>query len=300
MTVLVTGGSGLVGKYLKEIAPDWVYVSSKDFNLVSQREASLMIAQEQPSHVIHLAGKVGGILSNQKSPCDYFEENTLINTNILRACRINEVERFTGVISTCAYPDVSPTYPLKEEMLFDGPPARSNFAYGMAKRSLAAHINACNDQYLTEYNYIIPCNLYGDHDNYNEVDSHYVSALIRKIYEAVKAGSKEIELFGTGAPLRQFMHASDMARIIKRMVEENTFGNFNAATPEIKSIKEIAEIAISSLGLNLEIKFNPAYPDGQYRKDACTREFEGLFPDFKFTTLSDGIRSTFESYKNGR
>lgn len=296
MSVLVTGGSGLIGKYLKEIAPDWTYVSSKDFNLVSQRETSLMIAQEQPTHVIHMAAKVGGIISNQKYPCDYYEENTLINSNIVRACRINDVKRFTGIISTCAYPDVSESYPLKEESLFEGPPAKSNFAYGMAKRSLAAHINACNEQYGTNYNYIIPCNLYGNYDNYSETHSHYVAALIRKIYNAYSTGANEIELFGTGAPLRQFMYAGDMAQIIKRMVEENITHSFNAATPETRSIKDIAIIALYSLGLDMKINFNSAYPDGQYRKDASIEKFKEFFPDFEFTTLEKGIKSTFEYY----
>lgn len=299
MGVLVTGGSGLVGKYLKEICPDWTYVSSKDFDLVSQREASLMIAQEQPTHVIHMAAKVGGIISNQKFPCDYYEENILMNSNIVRACRINEVKHFTGIISTCAYPDTSESYPLKEESLFEGPPAKSNFAYGMAKRSLAAHIDSCNEQYGTKYNYIIPCNLYGNYDNFSPEHSHYVAALIRKIYNAYVFGEKGIELFGTGAPLRQFMYAGDMARIIKRMVDEGITSSFNAATPETRSIKEIAEIALESLNLEYSIKinFNPAYPDGQYRKDASIERFEQLFPYFEFTTLEKGTKSTFEYYK---
>ena len=105
MSVLVTGGNGLVGKYLQEIRPEWIYVDSKSYDLTSQKEASLLIVQERPKWVIHLAAKVGGILDNEKFPNDYYEENMLINTNILRACRINGVKNFTGIDSPYEAPD---------------------------------------------------------------------------------------------------------------------------------------------------------------------------------------------------
>ncbi len=308
MSVLVTGGSGLIGKYLQQICPDWIYVSSKDFNLLSQRDANLLVKQERPDHIIHLAAKVGGILSNEKYPCDYFEENMLMGLNIVRAARINEVKRFTGVLSTCAYPDTigdghpsySP-YPLSESMLHEGPPSNSNFGYGIAKRALATHIDTCNKQYETRYNYIIPCNLYGAYDDYSHEHSHYVAALIRKIYQAEISGSEEIELFGTGNPLRQFMHGADIARVIKCMVGANVTASFNVATPEVKSIKDIALIALKALGKeHYKIKFNGSFPDGQYRKDVSIDKFSKYLPYFEFTSLSDGILKTYQHYKESK
>lgn len=298
MSILVTGGSGLIGKYLQQICPDWIYVSSKDFNLISQRDANLLVKQERPDWVIHLAAKVGGILSNQKYPCDYLEENALMGINIVRAARINEIKNFTGVISTCAYPDVHDEYPLKEEHLYLGPPSKSNFGYGIAKRMLAAHIDTCNEQHGTTYNYVIPCNLYGFYADYNTGTSHYVSALIKKIYQAEVSGSHAIELFGTGAPLRQFMYAHDAAMAIKEMVERKITSSFNIATPEVKSIKEIAETALKALNKeDYKIIFNSNMPDGQFRKDASNERFSSLFPGFKFTSLSDGIEKTYNFYK---
>lgn len=305
MNILITGGSGMVGRYLQEILPNAIYVGSKDFNLTSYKEASLLITQERPDWIIHLAAKVGGILDNTNKPCSYYEDNILINSNILKVARIAGVKRFTGVLSTCAYPDnlmlniggdeqPSHYYPMLESDLHSGPPSPTNFGYGIAKRALATHIDVCNAQYDTKYNYIIPCNLYGFYDNYHPERSHYVAALIRKIYNA----EKEIELFGTGSPLRQFMYAGDLAQIIKLMIEGDVTESFNLATPETYSIKEIAEIAIKAIGKEVEIKFNKSYPDGQFRKDVSIDKFRKIFHDFPFTPLDAGIHKTYYYYKS--
>ncbi len=306
MSVLVTGGSGLVGKYLQDIAPDWIYLSSKDYNLLSQKEASSLIIEYSPKWIIHLAAKVGGIMDNKTYPCDYYEENMLMGLNLLRAARIAKVPNFTAILSTCAYPDSvnneqltmnneSP-YPLHEEFLHAGPPTEANFGYGISKRAIATHIDMCNKQYKTNYNYLIPCNLYGKYDNYNLESSHYVAALIKKIYLAEK-NNTELELFGTGKPLRQFMYAKDFALIIKGMVERKITSSFNVATPEVLSIDEIAQVALQCTGVNINHVFNSKYPDGQYRKDVSIEKFKSLFPEFQFTSLYDGIRKTYQDFK---
>ncbi len=298
MSVLVTGGTGLIGKYLQKIRPEWVYLSSKDYNLISQRSASELVAQERPDWIIHLAAKVGGVLDNQKYPCDYYEENMLIGVNLLSAARHAGVKNFTAILSTCAYPDVLPDdrYPLKEEDLHSGIPAESNSGYGIAKRAMATHIDMINKQYGFSYNYLIPCNLYGFYDNYDLNSSHYVAALIKKIYEAKKTGEKKIVLFGTGTPLRQFMYAGDMAEILSGMVENKITSSFNVATPEVKSIKEIAEIALTEIYPGCEIEFDSTKPDGQFRKDVSIERFENIDP-FTFTDLAKGIRETFDYYE---
>ncbi len=305
MNTLITGGSGLVGKYLQELMPGAVYVSSRDYDLTNQKEASLLIRQEGPKRIIHLAAKVGGILDNQKLPCDYYEKNIQINTNLLSAARHYGVERFTGILSTCIYPDSVDSgqltremnndglYPLKEEMLHMGPPAASNFGYGIAKRALATHIDMCNAQYGTKYNYLIPCNMYGFYDNYDAQKSHYVASLIRKIYNAK---DNEIEIFGTGKPLRQFMYAGDFALVIKQMIDRDIVDSFNVATEEVRSILDIAEIALDSLEKRIKIYLNPSYPDGQFRKDVDISKFREHFPDFKFTSLADGFKKTYDYY----
>ena len=214
--IIVTGGSGLVGKHLKEILPNAIYLSSKDCDLTDINKVKWLISSHNPDIVVHLAARVGGIQDNLKYPADYFDDNILINTNIVKVCKEYNVKRFIGILSTCIYPSVVDTYPMKEEDLFIGPPPPSNFSYGYAKRCLAVQIDAYNKQFGTKYNYLIPCNLYGDYDNmHDESKMHFITALLNKIRNSK---DKTLHLLGTGKPLRQFMYARDLADIIKLLL----------------------------------------------------------------------------------
>ncbi len=160
--IVVTGGSGMVGKSLKKIMPNAIYLSSKDYDLTSEKGVAQMYYDHKPTIVIHLAAKVGGIIDNINKPGEYFTDNVLMNTLLLEYARFHGVERFIGVLSTCIYPDKVDNYPMTEDMLHMGPPTATNFSYGYAKRSLAVQIDAYNKEYGTKYQYLIPCNLYGE------------------------------------------------------------------------------------------------------------------------------------------
>ena len=293
--ILVTGGSGMVGRSLKDILPNATYLSSKDCDLINQSEVNGLIKYNNYDIVIHLAAKVGGIMDNIKNPADYFEDNVLMNTNLLKACKDNGVERFIGILSTCIYPDKVETYPMTEDMLHMGPPSPTNFSYGYAKRSLAVQIEAYNQQYRTKYQYLTPCNLYGQYDKWGE-NSHFVAALIKKIMFAATNGESTVQLFGTGKPLRQFMHSDDLAYIIKYCIDNNIYDSFNVATEENISINDIAEIArpIVGAGVVNEFSYDPDKPDGQYRKDVSIEKMQSIIPHFKPITLKEGIQRTFD------
>ena len=145
--ILVTGGSGLVGKHLNDIMSDAIYISSKDFDLTDIDRVDAMMDFFRPKIVVHLAARVGGILDNITYPVDYLEQNILMNTNVLQKCHEYKVDRVITILSTCAYPDVLDTYPMKEEDLFNGPPPPDNFSYAMSKRCMATHI----DSYVKQY-----------------------------------------------------------------------------------------------------------------------------------------------------
>lgn len=145
--ILVTGGSGLVGKYLKKILPDAIYVSSKDYDLTTEDGVKLMFLQNKPDVVIHLAARVGGIIDNLNHPAEYFTQNVMMNTLIVEYSRRFNVKKFIGVLSTCIYPDTAKKYPMDESMLHEGPPTITNFSYGYSKRSMGAQIDAYNQQY---------------------------------------------------------------------------------------------------------------------------------------------------------
>jgi len=289
--ILITGGTSTIGKHLKEILPDAIYVSSKDCDLTDIKMVRWMISSYTPDVVIHLAAKVGGIQDNISKPAEYFDDNILMNTNIVKVCHEYNVKRFVGILSTCIYPDTCDVYPMKETQMFDGPPTTTNFSYGYAKRALAVQIEAYNKQYDTEYNYIVPCNLYSEHDNFdNDTKMHFITALLKKI----KTCDGELELLGTGKPLRQFMYAGDVARIIKEMIDKNIYENFNIAYPENQSINDLAQKALDSLGKSYYIKYRNPDLDGQYRKDVDITKMKNLFPDFEFTSYEDGIRKVYD------
>lgn len=293
--ILVTGGTGQVGRELQALLPDAVFVSSKDYDLTNCGDVDQMIITHKPETVIHCAARVGGILDNINHQTEYFAENVLMNTLLVDACLKYNVPNFIGILSTCIYPDVVSSYPMTEDVMHDGKPTRTNFSYGIAKRAMATHIDAIREQHKKNYCYVIPCNLYGVHDKYND-RSHFIGALLKKIYEASERGEKKIVLFGTGQPLRQILYARDLARVLETMVIKEVYHNFNIANEDNLSIDSYARIVLKALGFeDWTIEYDSTKPDGQYRKDVSLGEFKKLFPEFKFTSLEEGI---VEVYKN--
>jgi len=290
--ILVTGGTGLVGKHLQEKLPNAFYLSSKDCDLTNINQVKELISLYKPDTVVHLAARVGGIQDNIKYPADYFDDNILINTNIVKVCKDHDVKRFIGILSTCIYPSVVENYPMTEEDLFIGPPPPSNFSYGYAKRCLAVQIDAYNKQFGTKYNYLIPCNLYGDYDNlHDESKMHFITALLNKIKNTK---NNKLNLLGTGKPLRQFMYASDLANIIRLVIDNDITENFNVAPDFNYSIDEMARIALEVTENDYEIIYDRPDLDGQFRKDVSNKKLLKIFPDFTFTGLKEGLKQVYD------
>lgn len=292
--ILVTGGSGMVGKSLRKFLPNALYISSKDCDLLDENSVRSLMTSNNFDVVIHLAARVGGIMDNINNPEEYFIENVQMNTNIVKWSRLTEVKRFIGILSTCIYPDVVNEYPMVENVLHNGPPTPTNFSYGYAKRCLAVHIDACNKQYNTKYQYLIPCNLYGENDKFGE-NSHFIASLIKKIIDIKNGKNKNLNLFGSGKPLRQFMYSDDLAWVISQCLEKNIYDNFNVATRENLSIKEMSKIALNICGLkDVKIEFDPTKPDGQYRKDVSIDRLNYLLPNFNPLSLREGIKKVYD------
>ena len=293
--ILVTGSTGLVGKYLQKILPDANYVSSKDYNLLIPTDVTNMFKDFKPEVVIDLAARVGGLHHNIIKPVKYFEENIIMNTFMIQESYKNNVKKFLGLLSSCIYPDNVKTYPIKEECLFLGAPHEDLFSYSYAKRCMAIQINAYKKKFNSNFNYIIPCNLYGEFDKFHEVQGHFVGALINKILIAKKNNDEMIKLFGDGTPLRQFMHAKDLAFVIKEVVEKDIRQNFNVGNNENFSILKIAQLALKVCEAdNLKIVFDKNKPNGQLRKDIDLSLMNSLLPDFKPVLLEDGIKEVYE------
>lgn len=295
--IVITGGSGMVGKSLQKLLPKALFLSSTDCNLNAVENIESVFENYKPEAVIHLAAKVGGIVDNINKPAEYFTENILMNTLTIDAAYRYGIKRFIGVLSTCIYPDVCENYPMSETDLHKGPPTSTNFSYGYAKRCQAVQIEAYNKQYGTNYQYLIPCNLYGEYDKYGD-NSHFIAALIKKIHIAKKNGDDKIVLFGTGTPMRQFMHSDDLANVIKRCLDEDVYDNMNVATEENLSIRQMAQIALKACEAeHLTIQFDDSYPDGQLRKDVSIDLLKNAIPDFKTIDLYNGIKQTYNYIK---
>jgi GDP-L-fucose synthase len=300
MKIVVTGGSGMVGRSLQKILPNAVYLSSEDYNLCTREGVELMLLKEQPDTIIHLAAKVGGIIDNINKPVEYFEDNILMNTILVSLSYRYGVNRFIGVLSTCIYPDVVETYPIKEEQLHLGPPTATNFSYGYAKRCLAVQIDAYNKQYGTRYQYLTPCNLYGEYDKYGD-NSHFIAALIKKIHYAKSKGEKKITLFGSGKPLRQFMHSDDFAKVIKDCVDFGIYDNMNVSVEDNLSINEMALIALKAMDAeHIEIEYDRSKPDGQFRKDVSIELLKSELPNYNTIDLYSGIKNTYKYLINNK
>jgi len=293
MRILITGGSGMVGRSLKQYLPNAMYVSSKDYNLTSEYDVNKMFETLKPNVVIHLAAKVGGITDNIAKPAEYFDDNILMNTLLLKYSLKYGVTRFIGILSTCVYPNEVKNYPMIESDLHLGPPTKTNFSYGYAKRSLAVQIDAYNQQYNTKYQYLIPCNLYGEYDKYGD-NSHFVAALIKKIHNAKINNHNKIILFGDGTPLRQFIHSDDLAYVIKYCLDNNIYDNMNVAISENLSITEMAQIALKACDAeHIKIEYDTTKPNGQYRKDVSVDLLKEKIPSFNPINLYNGIKKTY-------
>ena len=299
MRILITGGNGMVGSYLKKIIPEAMTPSSKELDLTNSEQVKYYFANNKFDYVVHLAAHVGSLHDNIENRTDYFNNNILMNTLVTKYAFDNGVKNFLGILSTCIYPNDISTFPMTEDMLHLGAPHPSLMSYAYAKRSHAVQLEAYKERYGVNYNYLIPCNLYGIVSASHENRSHFVNDLIFKIIEAQKNKNDHIVLFGDGTPLRQFMHASDLAKIIALYILTKCNTSFNVA-PDINM--SVEEIAISALlacnnGTTLKIKYDDSKPNGQHRKDVDTTKFKNTIKDFEFKSLAKGIKEVYEYYK---
>ena len=248
----------------------------------------------RPDAVIHLAAKVGGIKENKEKQADFYYQNNMINTNVIHEAYKFGVKRVLSALSTCAFPNVMINYPFTEKDILSGPPADSNLSYGFTKRGLFIQSTSYRDQYGLNYSCFCPSNIYGPSDNFDVDSSHFVPALVRKLF--LMSDGEEIEFWGDGTPLRQQMYVDDLARIIPILLKKhNSDIPLIVAPKENLSIKDMIDVGISVSGKKVSPKFNGKYK-GQYRKDGCNKELLKMIGEFQFTTFEQGMRKTYDWY----
>jgi len=305
--VLVTGGSGLVGMGIKEVVQEnpedsqagncaeWLFAGSKDGDLRSLDQTKALFDRFKPTHVIHLAANVGGLFKNMKYRVEMYRDNMAMNDNVLAAAHEHGCQKVISMLSTCVFPDKT-SYPIDETMVHDGPPHSSNEGYAYAKRMVDV-LNRCyHQQHGSIFTAAIPTNIYGRHDNFHLEDSHVIPGLIHKVHLAKEKG-EDFVAWGSGAPLRQFIFAHDLGRLMLWML-----WNYDSVEPLILSTDEADEVSIKDVvetiakAMNFEgnIRFDTSKADGQYKKTASNAKLRSLVPDFKFTDFQTGIEETVQ------
>ena len=306
--VMITGGTGLVGKgiqaFIDEDAEakeneDYIFLSSKDGDLRSMDATRAIFEKYRPTHVIHLAARVGGLFANMTYKVEFYRENVLINDNVMECCREFGVEKLVSCLSTCVFPDKT-TYPIDETMIHNGPPHTSNEGYAYAKRMIDV-LNRCyNDEYGCKFTSIIPTNIYGPHDNFSIDNGHVIPGLIHKCYNAMSSGG-DFTMWGSGTPLRQFIYNKDLGALMVWAMRE-----YDDPEPIILSVDESAEVSIADVGRSIasafelppeRLVFDTTKADGQFKKTASNAKLRKLRPDYEFVSLDEGIRKTVAWFK---
>lgn len=298
--ILVTGGTGLVGKAVEYItqhegAPDerWVFVCSKDADLLSLESTKALFDRVKPTHVLHLAAQVGGLFANMRDKVGFWRNNIIMQDNIFQACKDAKVQKLVSCLSTCVFPDKT-SYPIDETMVHNGPPHFSNEGYAYAKRMVDMQNRLYNEQYGCNFTSVIPTNIFGPHDNYDLADSHVIPGLIHKCYMAKQEG-KPFTIMGSGKPLRQFIYSRDLARLMIWVLRE-----YPEVHPIILSVDEADEVTIADVAMSIvdamefkgPVEFDSSKADGQYKKTASNAKLRKYLPDFKFTPFKQADRKS--------
>lgn len=295
-------GSAIVRNLKSKGYENIVKRTSSELDLRQQADVQSFFEQEQPDYVFLAAAKVGGILANTMYPGQFLYENLMIQSNVIEAARQYGVKKLLFLGSTCIYPKMAPQ-PLKEEYLLTGELEPTNEPYALAKIAGIKMCNAYNKQYKTNFISVMPTNLYGPNDNFDLETSHVLPALMRKIHEAKVNEDSTVTVWGSGTPLREFLHVDDLADACVFLMESynaDQIGEFvNIGTGQEISIRSLAELLSEVIGYKGMLVFDSSKPDGTPRKvtDVMRLKRLGWQPEEQ---LKEGIKYTYKWYvENG-
>ena len=302
--ILVTGGTGLVGTALvKRLKALGCNVTSSGFtrgenryDLMRWNEAYMLFNRVEPTIVIDLAAKVGGIHANMTGKADFYMQNTLINTNLIREVQDRKVPYVMAMGTGCAYPKRLEGKELFEEDYLDGIPECIHDAYAYSKRNLLVNLRACKEEYDLNYSYCILPNIFGENDNFNLLSSHVVPALIRKFVEAERDNLRVVEVWGTGCAGRDFVYVEDVVDAFVLILQNNLQGPVNIASSVTTEISVLAKTIQDIVEFNGEVVYNEEYPDGQNIRIFNSDKIKELGWTMNHT-LIEGLTKTINWYK---
>ena len=299
MTILVAGGSGLVGsaivRELKQLNKDVIGISSKDVDLQDRDKTFEFIKNLKPTVIIDSAAKVGGIGGNNSYPVEFLSQNLQIQSNLMDAAHAAKVSKFVFLGSSCIYPRDC-AQPIKEEYLLTGALEQTNSAYAVAKIAGIELIKSYRKEYGYKWISVMPTNMYGPNDNFDLENGHVLPVLIRKFIEAKRSGSGKVILWGSGSPLREFLHVDDLAKaVVLCMDQYDDSKQINIGSGQEVSIKDLAGKISNAVGFTGEITWDSSKPDGTMRKVLDSSKIANL--GWKpLISLDQGIAFTVEWY----
>jgi GDP-L-fucose synthase len=295
--IFVAGHRGMVGSAIvKDLEnqgyTNIIYKTSTELNLIDQQAVRSFFESEKPEYVFLAAAKVGGIIANNTYRADFIYENILIQSNVIHQSYLNNVKKLLFLGSTCIYPKLA-SQPLKEDYLLTGLLEETNEPYAIAKIAGIKMCDAYRAQYGCNFISVMPTNLYGFNDNYDLQNSHVLPALLRKFHEAKINNQTQVEVWGTGEPLREFLHASDMANACVYLMQNyNDEGFVNIGTGNEISIKDLAFLIKKIVGFQGTIVFDSTKPSGTPRKLTDITKLTNLGWKYKIE-LENGIRNVY-------
>lgn len=288
-------GSAIVRKLQSEGYANIITRTRKELDLLDQKAVTEFFANEKPEYVFLAAAKVGGIMANKDYPADFIYKNLQIQNNIIHNSYLNKVTKLVFLGSSCIYPKLA-EQPIKEEYLMTGPLEPTNDAYAISKIAGIKMCQSYNKQYGTDYISLMPTNLYGPNDNFDPESSHVLPALIRRFHEAKEINSPSVTVWGSGSPMREFLHVDDLADAsVHLMNNYDSTEIVNVGTGEDVTIRELAELIKEIVGYKGELIWDTSKPDGTPRKLLDVSKLHNL--GWKHSIeLKNGIKDTYEWY----
>ena len=299
--IIVTGGRGFLGgfvcKALDKRGAEVVAIGSSDYDLINQEDVARMYQEQQPQIVIHLAAACGGIGANVENPARFLYENAMMGLMLLEEGRKSDLNKFVLISTTCSYPKDAPL-PLQEDSIWTGKPVGATGPYGMAKRLLHEACETYGRQYNLPCAVLVPANLYGPEDHFEEEKSHVIPAIIRRYVEAKNAGLASVSNWGTGSPTREFLHVADAAEAIALAAEKDVeCVPINLGTGIETSIADLTNIIAEAVGYEGEVAWDTTKPDGQPKRYLDVTRAKELLGFEATISLEEGIRETVAWYK---
>lgn len=290
-------GSSIVRKLKQEGFTNIITRSSKELNLINQSDVLTFFEEEKPDYVFLAAAKVGGIQANNTYKGDFLYDNLMIQTNVIHAAHLYQVTKLLFLGSSCIYPKFA-QQPISEDSLLTGTLEPTNEPYAIAKIAGIKLCDAYRDQYGCNFISAMPTNLYGPNDNYDLSNSHVLPAMIRKFHEAKETGGKEVVIWGTGKPMREFLYVDDLAEACYFLMKHyNEPGAINVGTGSDITIEDLAHLVKKTVGFEGEITFDTSKPDGTPKKQLDVSKINALGWN-AMTALEEGVSLAYTSFLN--